>query len=120
MKRFVVAIVLILCVFAECFLMNFFAEKAVEETKQALLSCTEKEDDVSKIKIALNIWDKNEKILQLFMTDDDFSEFESNMVLLQYLCDFPMHEEIARISGESVIVLEKSKKKIRLNAKNIF
>ena len=120
MKRFVVAIVLILCVFAECFLMNFFAEKAVEETKQALLSCTEKEDDVSKIKIALNIWDKNEKILQLFMTDDDFSEFESNMVSLQYLCDFPENNEVARISSESAIILENMREEFRVNVENIF
>lgn len=124
MKRFVVAIVLLICVVAESFFINFFVEKAIAETQGVLLLCTEKEKstslDVMKIKTALNTWEKNKKILYTFMFHDDFSETEKNMVTLRYLSEFPEFGEIERICRETAMMLDNMRNKFCVNFENIF
>ncbi len=124
MKRFVVAIVLLVCVATGSFFITSFAENAIAETESALLLCTEKEKsislDVMKIKTALNIWEKNKKILYTFMFHDDFSETEKNMITLRYLSEFPEFGEIERISRETAMMLDNMRNNFCLNFENIF
>ena len=124
LKRFVVAVVLLLCIIAGSFFVTACAEKAIDETKQAILSCAEKEKDISldiiKLKNALSVWDKNKKILYAFMFHEDFTEFENNIAVLRYMCDFPDSDKIRKISYESAVMLDSIKEKNRANPEIIF
>lgn len=124
MKRFVIAIVLLACIVFGNLFITFVSENAIKETRDAFLSCAEKEKDnsldVIKIKTALNTWEKNKRLLYMFMFHDDFSEIEKNMVTLRYLSEFPDFSEIKRISLENSIMLEDKINHFHVNLENIF
>lgn len=124
MKRFVIAIVLLIGVAGISFGITYAAEDATEETKNALLSCDGQEEngspDIIKVRTALNTWEKNRKILYMFMFHDDFSEIEKNMITLCLLTDEPDSEEISRVSRESAMLLENMKDNFRVNLANIL
>ncbi|MBR6647586.1 MAG: hypothetical protein IKL09_08745 [Clostridia bacterium] len=124
MKRFVIAIVLLTCVAFGNLFITYVSENAIKETRDAILLCAEKEKDISldviKIKTALNTWEKNRKIMYMFMFHDDFSEIEKNMVKLRYLSEYPDFLEIKRISLENSMMLDDKSNHFRVNFENIF
>ncbi len=124
MKRFVIALTLLVFIAVGSFFVTSSAKKAIEETKDALLSCAIKEENIStnvvEIKTALNTWDKNKKILYVFMFHDDFSETEKNMIKLRYLTEFPEPGEIKRLSRESAMMLDNLADAFCVSFENIF
>lgn len=124
MKRFVIAILLLVVVSVVCLCITCVAQNAIEETKDALLSCAEKEENISlnviRIENALNTWEKNKKILYVSMFHDDLSEIENKMITLRYLADYPEYGEISRISRESAMMLGNLKDNFHANVENIL
>lgn len=124
MKRFVIALALLSCVVFGNFIITSVSENAIKETRDTLLLCAEKEEDISldviKIKTALGTWEKNRKILYMFMFHDDFSEIEKNMVKLRYLSEHPDFAEIKRISIENSMMLDDKRNHFFVNLENIF
>lgn len=124
MKRFVIAIILLVGIVSGNFVITSASENAIKETSDAFLSCAEKEKDISldviKIKTALNTWEKNKRLLYMFMFHDDFSEIEKNMVKLRFLSEFPDFSEIKRISLEISMMLDNKRGDFHVNLENIF
>jgi len=124
MKRFVIAFTLLIIIATACFSITCVAQNAIEETKTALLSCAEKEKNISldviKVRTALNTWEKNKRILYMFMFHDNFSELEKKMIALRYLAAFPEYREISRIISESAMMLDNLKDDFRVNLENIL
>ncbi len=124
MKRFIIAVSLLVLAAATAFFSGYSARKAIETSSDALYACTVKEKnkelDTLKIKEAVSVWNSEKNIMLLTSVSDDFSEIENNFTRLEYYIMFPDFEESSKLCYETAAMLEKLSDDFGLNFQNIF
>lgn len=124
MKRFIIALSLLVVAAAAAFFSGFSAQTAIKASSAALYACTVKEKneelDTLKIKEAVSVWDEKKNIMLLTAVSDDFSEIENNFARLQYYIMFPDFDESSKICYETAVMLENASDNFSFSFRNVF
>lgn len=124
MKRFFVSLALLAVIVSGTAFTSFTAGRKLEEAADAILTCTEKEDnekeDSVKIKKAVEVWEKNRRFLFAVTFHDDFSEIEGKITELEFYSLNPDFSKSAKISYETGVMLNELAKDFYVTLENIF
>lgn len=120
MKRFFIALALLVTIISGTVFTSFTAGKKLEESGSAVLACAEKGADSQKIKEAIRVWEKNRKFLFAVTFHDDFSEIEGKITELEYYSSHPDSEKSSKISYETGMMLKELAEDFYVTLENIF
>lgn len=124
MKRFVIALALLVSVVSATAFTSFVASRKLEQSAAAVLVCTEKQKsqkaDSAKIREAISVWEKNRAFLFAVTFHDDFSEIEGKITELKYYSFNPDFSKSSKISYETGMFLKGLAKDFYVTLENIF
>ncbi len=124
MKRFFIALALLVAVVSTTAFTSSVASRKLEESADAVLICTEKQKsqqaDSEKIREAISVWEKNRKFLLAVTFHDDFSEIEGKMTELEFYSFEPDFNKSSKISYETGMLLKDLAKGFYVTLENIF
>lgn len=124
MKRLIIAVAMLAFSVALAVCGYFMTENATDEVSVAFDNCMRKEKtekkNIENIKKTAEIWNKNKKILFIFLPHDEFSEIEKNLIKMKYfMYDFNF-EESSELSFECVKFLKNINEEHKLSVQTVF